>query len=348
MAETWTPQPPEKAAQNAGLVYVQDGAPGIVREPAGDGFVYRWPNGREVKDEATLERIADLAIPPAYTDVWICRDADGHLQATGRDAKGRKQYRYHPRWREARDETKFDRMRAFGEALPGLRRTLEEHLRHRALDREKVLALVVTLMDETLIRVGNRSYARENGSYGLTTLRDKHARIDGSTVTFSFVGKSGKQHDVTLKDRRLARLVQQCRDITGYHLFQYLDDDGVRHEVGSGDVNTYLQEVTGQPFTAKDFRTWGGTVCGALYLSDLADADDEKARKQALVRMVECVAETLGNTVAVSRKYYVHPVLFRTFEDGAFGEMWQACTEGHCPPELDASEATLLRFLERV
>ncbi len=347
MPADWKPRPPEKVAKKAGLVYVHDGEPGLSRKKKGDGFAYYHPDGTRVRDEATLARIGALAIPPAYTDVWICADENGHLQATGRDAKNRKQYRYHPRWKSVRSETKFDRMRAFGEALPALRRTLDAHLRRKTLGREKVLALVVTLMDETLIRVGNRAYARENGSYGLTTLRDKHASVDGKTVTFSFTGKSGQKHDITLNDRRLARLVKQCRDIRGYHLFQYLDEDGQRHEVGSGDVNAYLQEITGQPFTAKDFRTWGGTVCGALFLSEMDEEQDDKTRRQALVDMVKCVADTLGNTVAVSRAYYVHPALFRTFEDGSFAETWQRCATGDCPPELDASEATLLRFLEK-
>ncbi len=331
-------------AKSAGLVHVSDDEPGIRREKSGNGFTYFYPNGRPVRDKKTRARIDSLGIPPAYEDVWICRNPLGHLQATGRDAKGRKQYRYHPRWQQMRAETKFDRMRAFGNALPGLRRTLDEHLRAPTLSREKVLALVVTLMDRTLIRIGNREYARDNGSYGLTTLRDKHVDFGGRQVTFAFTGKSGKKHEVTLKDRRLAGLVKKCRDITGYHLFQYYTDDGERHEVGSGDVNAYLQEITGQPFTAKDFRTWGGTVCGALFLSE---AGDHPHRKKALVDMVACVAEKLGNTVAVSRKYYVHPALFRTFEEGVFEKIWARCATGDCPPELDTAEATLLRFLEK-
>lgn len=342
----WKTPTPETTARRAGLTYVTDAVPGIRRAPDGaGGFAYFYPNGRPVKDRATRERIAALAIPPAYTDVWICRDPNGHLQATGRDDRGRKQYRYHPDWQATRSETKFGRMRAFGHALPALRRTLDAHLRTRDLNREKVLALVVTLMDRTLIRVGNREYARENGSYGLTTLRDRHADFAGNKVTFSFKGKSGKRHDVTLADRRLARLVRRCRDIKGYHLFQYFDDAGARHEVESGDVNAYLREITGQPFTAKDFRTWGGTVCGALYLSDL-DEMEAPARKKALVEMVRCVADKLGNTVAVSRKYYVHPALFEVFEAGTFADAWARCADGDCPPELTPAEATLLRFLE--
>ncbi len=345
----WKPPAPEQVARRAGLTYVTDREPGIRRRPDGaGGFAYVYPSGHPVRDRATLRRIEGLAIPPAYTDVWICRDPDGHLQATGRDAKGRKQYRYHPDWQATRKSTKFSRMRAFGHALPGLRRALDEHLRSRELSREKVLALVVTLMDRTLIRIGNREYARDNGSYGLTTLRDKHADFSGSQVTFSFTGKSGKRHRITLNDRRLARLVKRCRDIKGYHLFQYFDADGSRHEVESGDVNSFLREVTGQPFTAKDFRTWGGTVCGAVYLSHLDAAETETARKKATTDMVQCVADKLGNTVSVSRQYYIHPVLFEAFERGDFGEAWQRCLEGDCPPELDEAEAALLRFLEKV
>ncbi len=343
----WKPPRPERTAQRAGLVYVTDAEPGIRRESRGEGWAYFYPNGRPVRDRATRARIAALAIPPAYTDVWICRDPNGHLQATGRDARGRKQYRYHPGWQAARSQTKFGRMRAFGEALPALRRALDAHLRQKTLSREKVLALVVTLMDRTLIRVGNRAYARDNGSYGLTTLRDRHARVEGGRVTFSFKGKSGKRHAITLTDRRLARLVKQCRDIRGYPLFQYVDEDGTRHQVESGDVNAFLQEVTGQPFTAKDFRTWGGTVCGAVFLSRLDGAETPAERKKATQDMVQCVAEKLGNTVAVSRKYYVHPALFEQFESGSFARTWARCAEGSHPPELDAEEAALLRFLEK-
>lgn len=337
---------PKRAARRTGLRYVNDGEPGLCRVPKGEGFRFVGPSGEAVRDRATLGRIAALAIPPAYTDVWICADAHGHLQATGRDAKGRKQYRYHPDWSAARGETKYARMRTFGEALPALRRRLDADLGARALSREKVLALIVTLLDRTHLRVGNREYAKNNRTYGLTTLLDRHATVDGARITFRFKGKHGKLNAVTLRDARLARAVHRCRDVPGQSLFQYETDAGP-HDVTSTDVNAYLREVTGEAFTAKDFRTWGGTVAGARYLAALEEEDaSDAARKRSLNAMVEAVAADLGNTKAVSRKHYIHPRLFELYETGDFAGTWVRCADGPHPPELDADEAALLRFLE--
>jgi DNA topoisomerase-1 len=267
VAKTSLPQTdPGQSARAAGLRYVTDRAPGISRRRSGKGFAYRAPDGRTLRDAAARRRIQTLAVPPAWTDVWICPDPSGHLQATGRDARGRKQYRYHPQWREVRDETKFGRLVAFAEGLPALRRRVQEDLARPGLPREKVLAAVVRLLGTTLLRVGNEEYARANQSFGLTTLRDRHAAVEGATVRFCFRGKSGKEVRVDIQDRRLARVVKRCRELPGQELFQYVDDDGQQQSVGSGDVNAYLREVTGEELSAKDFRTWGGTVLalGAL------------------------------------------------------------------------------------
>ena len=258
---------PQDAATGAGLVYVSDTEPGIARRRAGKGFSYRDPRGQLVRDKATLARIRSLAIPPAYADVWVCPDPDGHIQATGRDARGRKQYRYHPRFREVRESAKYEHMLDFARALPALRARVASDMARRGMGRQKVLATVVHLLETTMIRVGNADYVRQNKSHGLTTLRDRHVTIDGSEVRFRFKGKSGKQWDLGLRDRRVARIVRQSQDLPGQHLFQYLDDEGVAREVTSGDVNTYLREVTGAGITAKDFRTWTGTVLAALALA---------------------------------------------------------------------------------
>ncbi|MDQ2800461.1 MAG: DNA topoisomerase IB, partial [Armatimonadota bacterium] len=264
----------------AGLRYVHDRQPGIRREKDGDGFRYRAPDGRLVEDEKTLARIKALGIPPAYSDVWICASEKGYLQATGHDAKGRKQYRYHPLWRETREETKYEHMMAFGEALPKIRERVEQDLSRHGLIREKVLATVVRLLETTLIRVGNKEYAKGNRHYGLTTLHNRHVDVEGATLHFHFRGKSGKEHTIDLQDRRLARIVQRLRDLPGYEVFQYVDDAGNRQTVDSADVNAYLHEITGQDFTAKDFRTWAGTVLASLALQDFEAFDSEtQARK---------------------------------------------------------------------
>ncbi len=307
---------PVESARAAGLRWVSDDMPGIRRRKRGKGFGYLLPNGGRLDNSRELERIRKLAIPPAWTDVWICPSANGHLQATGRDARGRKQYRYHADWRNVRDETKFGRMILFGEALPKMRQRIEEDLAQRGLSRTKVLAAVVRLLETTLIRVGNREYMRQNNSFGLTTLRDGHVDIAGSKIRFEFRGKSGKDHSVEIQDRRLARVVKQCRDLPGQTLFQYLDDNGELQKVLSEDVNAYLREISGEDFTAKDFRTWGGTVLMLSALLDMGALESEREANKAVVQAVKQVAENLGNRPAICRKYYIHPIVIETFVQG--------------------------------
>ena len=307
---------PRASAEEAGLRYVTDDGPGIRRRRAGKRFHYVDTDGRRITDPDRVAWFDRLAIPPAWIDVWICPIRRGHIQATGRDARGRKQYRYHPRWRDVRDEAKFGRLVEFARALPRIRRRTERDLRRRGLSREKVLALVVRLLEETLIRVGNEEYARENRSYGLSTLRDRHVRVNGETLRFSFRGKGGKDHEVGIRDRRLARLVRQCQEIPGQELFQYYDADGRRVAVTSGDVNDYLREISGEAFTAKDFRTWAGTVAASMALQEYLEIDDDAGRKKAVVRAIEEVAEQLGNTPSVCRACYVHPEVVERYLDG--------------------------------
>ena len=306
---------PGEAAELAGLAYVQDDRPGITREPHGDGFRFRAPDGKLVRDAAEVERINALAIPPAYTDVWVCPDPDGHVQATGRDAKGRKQYRYHPRFREFRESTKFEHMFAFAEVLPAIRKIVAEHMGKRGLSREKVLATVVHLLETTMIRVGNDDYAKRNGSFGLTTLRDRHAVVDGSELRFRFKGKSGKQWNLRIKDRRVARIVKACQDLPGQELFQWVDEAGEVRDVTSSDVNAYLKEISGREITAKDFRTWTGTVLAALALAEYQEIDSDAAAKKNVRAAIERVAARLGNTPAVCRKAYVHPEVLNAYLD---------------------------------
>jgi DNA topoisomerase-1 len=308
------------------------------------------PDGRLIRDKATLARIRSLAIPPAYTDVWICPIANGHLQATGRDARGRKQYRYHPRWREVRDETKFGRMLAFSEALPRLRKQVEEDLAKSGLPREKVLATVVRLLECTAIRVGNDEYARSNRSFGLTTLQDRHVEISGSRLRFEFRGKSGKTHRVALSDRRLARIVARCQALPGADLFQYEDDEGGRVAIGSGDVNDYLREITSEDFTAKDFRTWSGTLQAVAALEALGPAPTQREAKSAILQTIDRVAERLNNTRAVCRKYYVHPAVLDTYQAGTLHEALQnggAPTAG-AASVLSPEEQAVVRLLRHV
>jgi DNA topoisomerase-1 len=295
------------------------------------------PGGKSVRDKEVLQRIKSLVIPPAWTDVWICPDPLGHLQAVGRDARRRKQYRYHPRWREVRDETKYYRMIGFAKALPGIRKRTERHLRGMKLTREKVLALVVQLLEKTLIRVGNDEYARDNRSFGLTTLRDGHVNVSGPRVRFSFRGKSGVEHDIDLDDRRLARTIKACRDIPGYDLFQYYDEDGARHPIGSADVNAYLQKITGQDYTSKDFRTWAGTVLAAQMLKDFEKVDSDAKAKKNIVSAVEAVARRLGNTKAVCRQCYIHPAIFDAYLDGSMMKIG----------DFTEAEAAVLGLLEQ-
>ncbi|HMS60097.1 MAG TPA: DNA topoisomerase IB, partial [Tepidiformaceae bacterium] len=311
------------------------------------GFRYVSPAGEPVRDSETLGRIRSLAIPPAWTDVWICPRADGHIQATGRDARGRKQYRYHPRWRQVRDASKYERMQAFGAALPRIREACERDLARPGMPREKVLAAVVRLLETTLIRVGNDEYARDNRSYGLTTMRDRHVTIDGTRIEFRFRGKSGVRHQVRLKDRRLANVVRRCRDIPGQELFQYIDDDGERRTVGSGDVNAYLREIAGEEFTAKDFRTWAGTVLATLALQEFETFDSNTEAKRNIVRAIERVAERLGNTPAVCRKCYIHPAVLDAYLEGSMLDSLRARaeTEMRDVAGLAPEEAAVLALL---
>src|SRR5258706_2580698 len=307
---------PTQSARAAGLRHVTDTQPGIRRRAGGTGFRYADAQGRAVRDAETLARIRSLAIPPAWTDVWICAEERGHLQASGRDARGRKQHRYHPRWREVRDETKSDRMTAFAAALATIRRRTKLDLARSGLPREKVLAAVVQLLEKTLIRVGNEEYARANGSFGLTTLHNRHVNVRGARLTFRFRGKSGRDHDVGLEDPRLAAVVRRCRDLPGQELFGYVDEAGEIHPIGSADVNDYLREVTGQDFTAKDFRTWAGTVLALRALQQHQKFDSVAEGKRNVAAAIESVAQTLGNTKAVCRKSYVHPALVDAYLDG--------------------------------
>ena len=339
---------PTVAAKRAALRYVNDSMPGITRHNARNGFDYRLPDGSLVRDIATLKRIRALAIPPAWTDVWICRDPNGHLQATGRDQRGRKQYRYHPRWREVRDEAKYGKLLIFARVLPLIRARVEEDLKRPGLQRERVLAAVVRLMQLTLFRVGNSEYAKSNKSYGLTTLRDRHVRVEGSHIHLSFRGKSGNRYESDIDDRRLARIVKGCRDLPGYELFQYLDDEGNQHVVGSEEVNAYLREITGEEITAKDFRTWAGTHLAAEALRGFRHLDTESKRKKAIVRAVEKVARHLGNTPAVCRRCYIHPAILDGYVDGTLLEALAAKTDAYLKENIEhmsPEEAEVTAFL---
>ena len=323
----------------AGLSYVNDGDAGLGRELVGDGFVYFKPSGEPVTDEAAVARFRKLAIPPAWTDVWICPRANGHLQATGRDARGRKQYRYHPQFREVRDGTKYEHMIEFAKALPAIRKKIARHMALKGLPRDKVLATVVHLLETTLIRVGNDDYAKENKSYGLTTLRNPHVKVEGTQLKFRFKGKSGKAWDLKIQDRRVARIVKACQELPGQRLFQYVDEGGELKEVTSADVNDYLKEITGRDVTAKDFRTWAGTVLAAIALKEL---DNVKAA-------IERVAQRLGNTPAICRKCYVHPEILSSFEQGELLLEVKRKVEAELlgdRPTLKPEEAAVLGLLE--
>jgi DNA topoisomerase-1 len=310
------PADPREAAESAGLVYVSDEDKGIRREREGEGFAYYRPGGDALRDEAALERIRKLAIPPAWTEVWICPKANGHLQATGRDARGRKQYKYHPQFRELRESTKYEHMLEFARALPAIRAKLAEHMALRGLPREKVLATVVHLLETTLIRIGNDDYARDNKSYGLTTLRNPHVKVEGAELRFQFKGKSGKSWRLQVKDRRIAKIVRACQDLPGQRLFQYQDESGEVREVTSADVNAYLKEVTGSDITAKDFRTWAGTVMAALALQEFEAFDTQATQKKNLKAAIERVASRLGNTPTICRKCYIHPEVLNAYVEG--------------------------------
>jgi DNA topoisomerase I len=333
---------PVASAKAAGLRYVSGGA-GIQRRRRGKGFFYIGPDSRRVTDPAEIRRIRSLAIPPAWRDVWICPSAGGHIQAVGRDARGRKQYRYHPRWRQLRDETKYTRMLAFAEVLPKIRARVERDLARPGLPREKVVASLVRLLETTCIRVGNAEYARTNGSFGLTTLRNRHVDVSGSTVRFEFRGKGGKPVSVGVTDRRVARVVARCQDLPGQELFQYLDAEGARQTIDSADVNAYLKEASGEDFTAKDFRTWAGTVLTAQALGERPTFESKREAKSNVVSAVESVARQLGNTPTICRKAYVHPAVVDAYFDGRV-----IAAAAEAPNGLRPEETAVLRLLRTV
>jgi DNA topoisomerase-1 len=339
------------AARAAGLRYVNDGSPGIRRETKrGAGFRYVGIDGRLIRRAADIQRISHIAVPPAWTDVWICPLPNGHIQATGRDARGRKQYRYHERWREARDATKYERIIAFGESLPRIRSRVDRDLRGSDLSKERVLATLVRLLDSTYIRVGNEEYARENRSFGLTTMRDRHVEVEGSKLRFHFRGKSGKEHTVAVTDRRVARVVSRLQDLPGQLLFQWQDDEGELHGVESDDVNAYIRDAAGDDFTAKDFRTWGGTVLAAWALQELGEYASLTEAKRHVVEAVESVARHLGNTPAVCRRCYVHPEVINAHLDGALLANLERRAEETLAESIDdlsGREAAVLAFLRR-
>jgi DNA topoisomerase-1 len=339
-----------KAAAKAGLQYVNDSARGIRREKRGGAFRYLGPDEKTIRDRKTLARISALAIPPAWKDVWICRRPNGHLQATGHDARGRKQYRYHARWREIRDESKYENLIQFARTLPRIRRRVASHLRKRGLPREKVLAAVVKLLETTLVRVGNDEYAKTNNSYGLTTVRDRHAEVKGSRIRIEFKGKSGINHEVDVRDSQIAKIVGQCQDLPGQELFQYVDDEGAVRDIGSSDVNEYLREISGQDFTAKDFRTWAGTALAAQALQEFEDFDTKAAAKRNITKAIERVAERLGNTKAVCRKCYVHPAVIDAYMDRSLVATLKERTEKELKTSLSrlpAEEAAVLALLQQ-
>jgi DNA topoisomerase I len=307
---------PKDAAESVGLRYVSDGRPGIRRKKSGKGFVYTRADGSKLSEPDVLMRIKALAIPPAWTDVWISPFADGHTQATGRDAKGRKQYRYHARFREMRESTKYEHVVSFADALPAIRKRVHEHMGLRGLPREKVLATVIHLLETTLIRIGNDDYAKQNNSYGLTTLKNRHVAVDGNEVRFRFTGKSGKQWSLRVRDRRIAKIIKACQELPGQELLQYLDEAGDCHDVTSSDVNAYLKEITGKDVTARDFRTWAGTVLAAMALNEVESFDSAAQAKRNLRAAIEKVAARLGNTPTICRKCYVHPDVLDSYMDG--------------------------------
>jgi DNA topoisomerase I len=331
------------AAKAAHLRYVSDRGPGYTRERVGNEFVYRDPEGSVIEDREKIARIKAIAIPPAWTKVWICAHHNGHIQATGRDARGRKQYRYHPHWRSVRDETKYEHTIVFGRALPAIRRQVDSDLVKPGLPREKVLAAVVRLMERTLARIGNSEYARQNDSFGLTTLRNRHVRITGGRIELDFRAKSGVPHHSVVSDRKLARVVKNCRDLPGSELFQYIDDDGTRHSIDSGDVNEYLREISSREITAKDFRTWAATNLAVLALHEL---NEDKPTKKGSIEVIKQVAKQLGNTPAVCRKCYIHPAVLESYLAGSLRIKWTALSNDQVSGMMTI-EREVIRFLDR-
>jgi DNA topoisomerase-1 len=349
VAEIEVAQDPAEVAEEAGLRYVSDEQPGYTRKAKGDDFEYFDADGKAIRDETRLLRIRRIAIPPAYKDVWICPSPNGHIQATARDARGRKQYRYHERWREARDENKYDRILVFGQALPKIRRQVSKDMGLRDLPRNKVLATVVHLLGRTFIRIGNEEYARENQSFGLTTMRNRHVDVKGAKLTFSFKGKSGVKHEIDVSDRRLANIIRKLQDLPGQDVFQYEDETGEVRNVDSQDVNDYLQEITGEAFTAKDFRTWAGTVLTAMALNSQGPVENQAQAKKNIKDAITAVAKILGNTPTVCRKCYVHPVVLESYLDGDMIEGLRQKTEEALAEKLEdlrAEEAAVMSFLQ--
>jgi len=332
----------------AGLRYVTGTGPGITRRRRGKGFEYIGPDAKPVRDRAVLHRIRSLVIPPAWENVWICSAESGHIQAVGRDARGRKQYRYHPRYREIRDETKFGRMAAFGEVLPRIRAQVDKDLSLPGLPKRKVVAAIVRLLDETCVRIGNEEYVKANHSFGLTTLRNRHADVNGDTIHLRFKGKSNQEHDIMLRDRRLSRIVKRCQDLPGQELFQYQEEAGEFVNVDSADVNEYLREITGDDFSAKDFRTWHGTGHMAAQLAALGPAESETEAKRNIVAAVKETAKRLGNRPPACRKYYVHPAVFESYLDGSiFAAMREASSGSKAGTgQLREAEVAVLRLIE--
>lgn len=331
---------------DAHLRYADLTRAGYQRQRRGGKFVYISPAGEKVRNKELIEWINKLAIPPAWEDVWISPQKNSHILAVGRDAKGRKQYRYHPRWQSRRSQNKFSELAAFGRALPLIRKTVDKHLKQPDLTKQKVLAIVVYLLEATMIRVGNTEYMKQNKTFGLTTLKDKHVTVDGSTISFEFVGKSKVQHTVTLRDRRLARAVKACRDIPGYELFQYVGEDRARHTINSADVNAYLQEITGEPFTAKVFRTWGGSVEAIRFFTEQAGAEDLPPREKLVQACVNTVAALLGNTKAVCRQHYIHPAVINAVLDDTLYALINDDPADDTPYDLRPEEQLLMRLLE--
>ncbi len=337
-------------AREAGLLWVSDERQGISRRRAGDGFTFHDPSGARIEDEESISRISSLAIPPAWVEVWISPSPRGHVQATGRDARGRKQYRYHARWREVRDADKYGRLIDFAHVLPRIRRRVDRDMRRRGMPREKVLAVVLRLLEMTLIRIGNEEYAKHNKSFGLTTLRNRHASFRGARVSFTFRGKSGRDHTVGIRNQKLANVIKRCEELPGQRLFQYRGEDGELRPVDSDDVNAYLRDVSGQDFTAKDFRTWAGTVLAAKALQEYEQFDSEAQAKKNVVAAIEVVARRLGNTRSVCRKCYVHPAIVDSYMEGEMLEMLQLRAEDQLTGSLrrlKPEEAAVLALLQQ-
>jgi DNA topoisomerase-1 len=339
---------PKESAESVGLRYVSDEQPGIRRKNKGKGFIYISIDGTSVRDKRALQRIRAIVIPPAWTDVWICPSANGHIQATGRDARGRKQYRYHPAFRELRESSKYAHVMAFADALPGIRTRVREHMALRGLPREKVLATVIHLLETTLIRVGNDEYERQNDSYGLTTLKNRHVAVNGTELRFQFKGKGGKKWSVSLRDRRVAKVIRACQELPGQELLQYIDEQGEYRDVSSADVNAYLREISGADFTAKDFRTWGGTVLAALALKEIEAFDSAAKAKKNIRLAIEKVASRLANTPTICRKCYIHPTLINSYLEGSLALEIKAEAEQQLRDEitgLTPEEAAVLASL---